>query len=38
MDTLDWSVNIQSNMMGIRTYLMKEDPKNLEQARARYSK
>lgn len=32
MDTVNWPLFIEQSMFGIRTYLMKEDPKNIPQA------
>lgn len=38
METVDWDVFIQQSMYGIRTYLMKEDPKNIPAAIKRMNK
>lgn len=38
MERVDWDVFIQQSMYGIRTYLMKEDPKNIPAAVKRMNK
>lgn len=36
MEQLNWRDFIGQSMLGIRTYLMKEDPKNIPEARKRF--
>lgn len=36
MEELNWRDFIGQSMLGIRTYLMKEDPKNIPEARKRF--
>lgn len=38
MDAVNWPVFIEKSMYGIRTYLMKEDPKNIPAARKRFQR
>lgn len=38
MEQVDWSLFIQQSMFGIRTYLMKEDPKTIPAAVKRMNK
>lgn len=38
MNDVDWSLFIKESMYGIRTYLMKEDPKNIPAALKRFQK
>lgn len=38
MDSVDWSLFIKQSMYGIRTYLMKEDPKNIPVAQTRFKR
>ena len=35
MDTVDWDVFLKSSLYGLRTYLMKENPKTIPEARVR---
>jgi len=38
MDSVDWPEFIEQSMYGLRTYLMKEDPKNIPQAYKRFQR
>lgn len=38
MEAVDWTEFIQNSMFGIRTYLMKEDPKNIPAAKRRFQR
>lgn len=38
MEDVDWSLFIKHSMLGLRTYLMKEDPKNIPAAQIRFQR
>lgn len=38
MDAVNWPLFIKQSMFGIRTYLMKEDPKNIPEAHKRFQR